>query len=87
MGPLVVGVDGEVRNDWHVGDLDLIEMLVDDHRRVERVFAVSRDVLLGEITPHELLERKKWLIRASVSKAREKGGSHYFYCNLIFRQT
>lgn len=59
MSPFVVRVDWEVRDDWHIGDLDLVEMLVDDHRRVEGVFAISWHVLFGEIAPHELLKQKR----------------------------
>lgn len=59
MGPFVVGVNGEVRDDGHVSDFDLVKVLVDYHRRVEGVLSISRDVFLCEVAPHELLGTKK----------------------------
>lgn len=58
MGPFIIGVDGEVRNDGHISDFDFIEMLIDDHRWVEGVFSVSRDVVFRKVAPHELLRTK-----------------------------
>lgn len=58
VSPFVVGVDREVGDHGDVGDLELIQMIVDDHGRVIRMLLVRRKVLLREVVPHELLLAK-----------------------------
>lgn len=55
VSPFVVGVDGEVGYHGDVRDLQLVQVLVDDHGRVIRMLPVRRKVLLREVVPHELL--------------------------------
>lgn len=59
VGPLIVGIDGEVWDDGDVSDFDFVKVFIDDHRGVEGVLSVSRHVVLGEVAPHELLWTKE----------------------------
>lgn len=66
VGPLVVGIDGEVRNHRQVANLYFVESFVGDDGRVVGVFAVRLHVLFAEVVPHELLKQSSKLNKAHV---------------------